>query len=1255
MSDNNIFSYSNNSNGFISADVNEKNGCFSFVAKLVEIKANNLAGPRMELSLQFAQYNNKDTGFGPGLSASLPYIDLTQHIFANDRGAIVKLNSSNSKPDEPCLLDFKLTRTGTSEYRVIYKDGTQDFYKVVTGSVCAVLTRRENNLGNGINIEWTPAGKLRRISDDLGKEFLSFNQAQDQDKREISIYGGKAFVFTSHSLNKHIITLPYEHSGEWGNAPRYEISRSPDQIVKTYYIINKILMPDGSLHELKYIRLKMPAGAPSASLPAVSIHKVTKGNENIKYYEYEYTSADPLIGDNNAYGRNANVSFLPFSDPLYSYSKSYYYMVKKTQLDHLDNKMTTTFKYDKFHNLVKSETIYMGCTKTDSYEYSVNMSGNVSAQQPTFKLIKTHLCKYEGANGSFEERFDYSYDDYGNILEEIERQKEKKIVYEYYDTLQQAEADHCPQYPFVTFMKSQTVFDLKNGHSRIVSSRSYTHIDSEKPLSIFISEDHNPYTGLKTSYSYDKNGRQINLNIKNGDFTRSDNLTYSYTKSNLVVEQSSNPSDGYNDPIYERHIYDLLTENIVEYHQQGSTVSYEYLFDGRLKTETVAPGTEFSCSRHYLYNDIENSIVIIDHADNQKKVFFDINGNVLATYFTIPGVVSDFLSEKSLYNSMGQRYRTISYDFDIKNNETKWESVTNFIYNGWGGIEKVIEPDGKISFDYSDPSTNINHKGVLGLSYEKSMMDTIERTITRNKYDNVGNLMSSMVVKHNCFDETLETSDSNGVHTSFIYDNFGRISSLVTSAEDGSSVIRKEVRNIYSPYDMTGECIEAVIGNDREVGRRDFDGHGRVRTEFVNNEKTSFSYEPGSLFYNRIIKNDADVIEAKYNNSLGVYEKVGNNNKEYHNRTGAVLFADRSDVDAALSFDYRFDGLLIRETSVYGDNIHEYSFKGLPLRSQFCDGSSKVITYDSNQRISSIIEPTNSIYYDMYDEFSRPLKIRSVGENNFIITHDYSHLPYSYTSRTECDGNVLIECCNYTNESRLSKKSTDFNGAILDESYAYDPLGRLITYVVDGTRKPRDQKGNMISKQEFIYDSYDNITQVTTVFENNEKNIETFVYDDINPTKLVMIKNSNVEYSDYELEGEYDKNNNLLVDETGNQFTYNIYGELREVRDSSGKFLCSYEYDALGRILYQRLADQPLIQYKFNEGRLLSLEQGRGEIIFSYLGNKPIGNVKNLDGNSSHYNYITDMNNSPLRIIKDKETTLSIDYTYTAYGHREVI
>lgn len=1252
-----IFTYSNNTNGFMSIDVNERNGNFNFSLHIIDIKANNLTGPELSLSLAFDQNTKDDAGFGPALIPSLPYIDVVNHLFVNDKRVVIKLDSTNNRPAEPCLLDFQLNRIGNNDFKVIYKDGTTDFFtRKSAQSNKALLIRRENNNAGSIKLEWGVADKLKKIHDDTGNEFLSINLAGDKNNREIVLYGGRYFVYTSHNLDVHTVTLPYDSSGQWRKVEKYTIYSALDNIAKSHYVINKVEIPDGSLHELTYTRLKLPSAAQYPSLPAVKTHKLTKNAIELAFTEYKYGATEGDDSDNNAYGLNAVLSMDSYSDPLYSLKHQYFYTVEKLERDHLNNERVKVCKYDKFHNLIVSKVSFKGCSEVETLNYQANYMVDVAEQSRTFKLVKSHIKQYIVGTDIFEEKYDYNYDDYGNILNEVDHLKGIKIEYQYYDTRQGGLLGLCPEYKFICFMRSQIVTDIKSRESRIVSSRKYICIDAEKPLMILLDEDVNVHSSVVTKYTYDSLGRQDSISIANSDSCRTDAFSYSNVDGYICIDVISSANDGYNDNLHEQHVYDKLTGQLISVKEQGATINYSYYFDGRLMNEVVAKGTDYSCERRYLYNDKDNCVTIIDHAENEKAIQFNALGKVLKTYLTIPGVVNSFLSEEFYYNTLGQCYRSICFDAIITGGGGQsWEMTTNYEYSGWGEVERIIRPDGQIEFELYDPISQVKKKGVMGLPYEERIVDWNGRTITRNLRATDGYLMSSEVISHNGFTETIASVDDKGVQKDFVYDKIGRIVNITTSYISNGTLFQIKHKTSYSSFDLTGEYREEININGIQLGKRTYDGHGRLRTEIIDNEKTSFCYSAGSVFHNKIIKNDNDIIEAIYNPHLGSYTTLGNIVKHYHPRTGAVVLAERSDLEGAISFEYRFDGLLSRETSVYGDNIHEYTLKGLPLMSQYCDGSSKTFAYDSLQRLIKVMDGINLITYESFDNFSRPLLIRSVGESNFDITYDYSGLPFKETITTMSDNCNFVEKYIYTGDGKVNSKETLLNGRALSEYYNYDPLGRLVTYLARGERAPADVHGNTISKQEIIYDDYGNISKSIMTLIDGSHNVERFIYDETYPNKLVMIENSNPEYGCYDLSQYYDKNNNLLSDESGRLYSYNIYGELKEVRDNNGLLLCSYDYDALGRIIYQRVGNQPIIEYKFNGENLLSLEQAGSSTSFYYLGDKPVGKRFRKSSGVSYQNYITDKSNTPVRVAFDSHSNPYVDYTYTPYGDRKTL
>ncbi|WP_170965347.1 hypothetical protein, partial [Vibrio sp. F13] len=107
--------------------------------------------------------------------------------------------------------------------KVKYATGETDYLIVDSRRQTAVLSKRENALGLGLSLDWSVTGELNRIYDDENIEYFSNRRIGFGDTKELSIFSGRYFVLTSESRGIYTITVPYEVSGGYTNANKYQV------------------------------------------------------------------------------------------------------------------------------------------------------------------------------------------------------------------------------------------------------------------------------------------------------------------------------------------------------------------------------------------------------------------------------------------------------------------------------------------------------------------------------------------------------------------------------------------------------------------------------------------------------------------------------------------------------------------------------------------------------------------------------------------------------------------------------------------------------------------------------------------------------------------------------------------------------------------------------------------------------------------------------------------------------------------------
>ncbi|PPA00682.1 hypothetical protein C4E44_28615 [Pseudomonas sp. MWU12-2312b] len=130
-----------------------------------------------------------------------------------------------------------------------------------------------------------------------------------------------------------------------------------------------------------------------------------------------------------------------------------------------------------------------------------------------------------------------------------------------------------------------------------------------------------------------------------------------------------------------------------------------------------------------------------------------------------------------------------------------------------------------------------------------------------------------------------------------------------------------------------------------------------------------------------------------------------------------------------------------------------------------------------------------------------------------------------------------------------------------DETYGYDPRGRLIEYQCEGPLAPEDPYGKVIVSQVFRFDARDNLTRVITD-STDGSNVAVYFYEGDDPVQLTRVTNTGADYP-AEIKLEYDEDGHLVRDECGRLLEYDALGRLISVSALPGETPSDYRYDPL--------------------------------------------------------------------------------------------
>ena len=373
--------------------------------------------------------------------------------------------------------------------------------------------------------------------------------------------------------------------------------------------------------------------------------------------------------------------------------------------------------------------------------------------------------------------------------------------------------------------------------------------------------------------------------------------------------------------------------------------------------------------------------------------------------------------------------------------------------------------------------------------------------------------------------------DENGAIRAFTYDVLGRTTSdgfaLTGSGEDAT------VRSMGYTYDTNGQLSTASsysgylnTGTLLNQVEEDYNGLGQLIGEYQSHS--------GAV-------NTSTTLEVKY-----LYAGLTGSTSD--GRATGMIYPTTSTDTTPRQLNYVYNTGLdsnISRISALADqsgdgagNVESYSYLGLSTIVQRNRPNGVNLTY---AKLSGESNGSAGDEYTGLDEFGRVIDQRwttSTGTNVERYQYAYdadSNLMYKYNLSTGT---------NAGNFSELYHTNTSGSG--------YDALNRLIDFqrgLLDPNAQTMTVSGTAGISQDWTLDAVGNWSSFST-----------------NGTPQSRTANQRNEYTAVGSNTPtYDNNGNLTKDENGQQYVYDAWNRLKQVKNSSGTVLVTYNYDALGR------------------------------------------------------------------------------------------
>ncbi|KAJ5806343.1 RHS repeat protein [Penicillium pulvis] len=1271
-----LYSQACNFASFLQKGVDPRTGQYTCSVQLYEAPAQIRNCPVFKLGLVFSPLSPGRSEFGKGWSLNLPHCDPRAKTVLTSTGDSFRISDSGNTLKDLKLQSFQFERDG-NEFRFRYKTGQVEILSNKTGDRIferAELQKLYSPTGRTLEFQWESTNADRRLSQitEGDQVLVAFNY---DSKIETVITTAPdtldARTYTLDVLGGYLgqLRLPGPDELCWNFQYNYH---------GQLWCIDRVVSPSGLLEIVEYREgdqaHKLPPGQdrPYANIPNVAKHRLLPyQNQPEMVMRYEYS-------DYNFLGYGSGQDWTQQGDNLYLLTSSYDY---KTTLTFGEKKeMQTEYTYNKYHLETRSVKKQGKKSVTQEITYHAKPSGYFAEQEPYYLLPKEVQTTYndDDTGESPPEITSYEYDNAGNPIKEI--QPDGQIIERTYYSL--GPEKDCPADPwgFIRYLKEEVVTPAPSEHKTPIRRRNYTYLSLptvENSLSnhfVSVQEECSFEEGAKeltrTIYDYVSDPASPNLGRLSQQVDKifgTNAITHSW---DYKWESSANQfTKGVKSTTFDNRTIGYestfsLSTGLEKTHTNRSGVVNSLSYDslGRLTAATAAVGTKYETTRSQAYSRLPDEVgyclALTDACGVQTRYYTDGMERVIRSEKQESSTSQTFrvVQERS-YNEYGQCVEAVEVDwFYGTGSPTEQRSVIQLEYDGWGQMCRQSISDGKGGSDKAistvmDPITLTKTEGIVGEGQIRTVLNKMGLIIQKSLLTKEGKEESSAKYEYDGFGRQVSETDHFGRTTHYEMDSFDRI--ITTTWPDNRVVHTK-----YSDHSVSILPTSIKLGS-HELGKQSFDGLDRMTSSTVgsrvltNNFNENIHTEPnqitlpsGNAFtlkyvpelnYAATTVNDIDQIEFDKRTGAPVRLENGHSTQEleYYD-TGLVSHENWTlkDDDTSWSADYiySFSGKLQSYKDVHQQK-HDTNYNTFGQPQQLTQGPMQVeYTYDEAQRLSEINTQSASDKSALtsqliYDDFGRVQKRTVLHKSSTLRSIVHTYGPTG-----------LLKKRSLENESR---------SVMREETFEYDMHNRLVEYTCAGSEPPVDEYGNPLKSQVFEFDSFDNLKKVTTVFQDNFDNIASYAFASDDPTQLIQITNT---HSDYPARTDlkYDDNGSLTQDEKGQTLGYDDLNRLSVVRDSSGALLCEYRYDALGRLVCQKVPDQADIHLFYRGSTLVAIQTGERKI--SLVASDPgfyWGQIVQNEGTSTTQTWVSDDHRSVLTWMEASEVYHT---QYTPYG-----
>ncbi|KGQ10723.1 Wall-associated protein [Beauveria bassiana D1-5] len=1276
-----LYSQSFNFDSFLQKGVDPRTGQYTATVIVYETPSAARNCPALQLSLTFNPLNTQDVGFGIGWSFNLSSY---QHAQVSTKTLSLSTGESFQVQETPSSIritdqklksfQFKKVQGASDQYLVVHKSGLVELLSNQNGgfNVSVPVKLWEPN-GRMLTLGWARSGRQPRLESiyDGAQVLLKINYAEhDADTTVVRAPGTKEeSTITVSRRNGRLakVQLPLESTPPWG----FEYDT-----INQVTCLKKIISPCGLEERVSYSDKDrghaLPPGAPLKSIPYVTCHVLWPGQQQpaIKT-NYNYTTTNFL-------GFGALHNWMNGEDNLYRVRQDYEYSCTVQ----MDGGAETKYTYNKFHLLVRHQRRQGTKQVTQSIAYYMDATSSFENQPAQYQLPKSVETIYEdtATKASRTETTHHVFDEWGNPIEDIQSNG-VRTGREFYPSVG---STGCPADPhgFQRYIKCETVTPAPSSYQTPIRSKQYIYSQhrtaSTSYTSYFVAvdkvqalQDGKEFSTWEYSYvdqpdSRDHGRRQQQIIKISGKCPMTTTWKYDYPDSGSMRRTVTTKSyDGYT---AEAITYLSTLSGLAYTHKSITGVQTDFEYDkiGQLTKKVASPNTSYEASEEHRYSVLQGDIgycvmtkdakgvqtrYITDGLERICKIDkqdADADGDVSNSTFRT-------VQERS-YNNIGQCVAVVDSDWlRTKGEPTEQQLRQSLEYDDWGQTSRVHESSGISTIFFTDPIGQAHTEGIKGQSKTESKFNDFGLPVETIIYNIDGSIYATTAYGYDGLGRLVLQKDPLNRATQYKLDCFDRV----------TQTIRHDGQAVNTTYAVQSSSIwpTSIDTNNHCVGKQLFDGLGRITLHEAGGRATAMSFEgcapapsitttpkgdvrrlshEPQLDYALMALTSKDVAETiQYDAQTVAPVKLKNlysTTDLTHLPSGLVnkasLDIENGPMFSTESF-YSMAGKMQGYTNPHGEKLEiQYNTEGQPQ--QLTQGPLSItFAYDQVQRlIESCVQDgaNNSLTTHLtYDDFSREIG-RSVTRGSKLL----HQLTQTYLQT----GHLAM------------RRLEDGNGELLrEETFTYDVLDRLVGFECQGCQSPADELGNQIRQQSFTFGPFHNLVDITSVFQNGDKNVKRYTYADQDPGQVIGITNSHHNYP-AKIDLKYDQNGCLVRDEKGHKLEYDSTGHLVTLRDSQSRILSEYRYDASGKLVCQLVPGEDEYYLHYRGNTLVGYTSGNDRVSFVSDGTCYWGQtVQKETRNTQTQLWASDMHASVTAWVNSDESDSHYSRQYTPYGY----